>query len=282
MSRLKAYYIMVKPGIIYGNLITAIAGYLLASKLSINASSFIGMIVGTGLVMGGACVFNNLYDRDIDQMMKRTKNRPTVNGLITARSGIIYGICLTIIGFGLLAVFVNWLCVAIGAIGFLDYALIYTYFKRRTYHATLIGSVSGATPIVGGYVAYAGHLDLVALLIGLMMLFWQMPHFYAIALFRAKEYEKAKVPVLPLIKGLPATVEYIVVYSVLFVLAVVSLYFITSLHVYYLLLVGLTAVIWTIFNLRGMKVKEIELWAKRSFRYSLAVMLVMSIGVALR
>ncbi|MCL4357315.1 heme o synthase [Patescibacteria group bacterium] len=282
MSRVKAYYIMVKPGIIYGNLITAVAGYLLASKLRINAGSFIGMLFGTSLVIGGACVFNNLYDRDIDQVMKRTKERPTVNGRITARSGIIYGIFLTIIGFCLLAVLVNWLCVVIGAVGFLDYALIYSYFKRRTYHATLIGSISGATPIVGGYVAYAGHLDLAALIIGLMMLFWQMPHFYAIALFRAKEYKKAKVPILPLIKGRLATVEAIVIYSVLFVLAVISLYFIASLHVYYLLLVGLAAVIWTMFNLSGINVKEIELWAKRSFRYSLVVMLLMSVGVALR
>lgn len=282
MSQLKAYYRIVKPGIIYGNLITAIAGYLLASKLSIKPSNFIAMMFGVSLVMGGACVFNNLYDRDIDKKMQRTQDRPTVNGQISTRSGILYALLLTIVGFSLLAVFINWLCAVIGAIGFLDYALVYTYFKRRTYHATLIGSVSGATPIVGGYVAYAGHLDLTALLIGLMMLLWQMPHFYTIALFRAKEYEKAKVPVLPLVKGHLVTVEAIIVYSVLFVLAVVALYFTASLHIYYLLLVGLAAVIWTMFNLRGINVKEIELWAKRSFHYSLAVMLLMSVGVALR
>ncbi len=281
-SRVKDYYTLAKPGMVYGNLLTAIAGYLLASKLSLNWTQFIAMLAGTALIMGSACALNNLFDRDIDALMKRTHKRPSVSGAVSTKSGIIFVIVLALLGTVLLALFVNWLCVAVGLVGFIDYALIYTYSKRKTYHSTLIGSLAGAMPIIGGYVAYSDHLGVTAVIVGLMMLLWQMPHFYAIALFREADYRKAGIPLLPIVKGHAATTKAMVAYNLLFLIAVLSLYYYSKLGVAYVLVLGTVALAWLIYNLQGFKKISLASWARRSFTYSLLVMVIMSVMVAVR
>ena len=213
---IRAFYEITKPGIIYGNLLTSIAGYFLASDLKINFGTFFGAVIGFGLVIAAACTFNNLADKDIDKRMARTKHRPSVTGQITFRTGIIYGSILLAVGLALLIWLTNLLAVYAALLGFLVYLGAYTYAKRKTSLATLIGSISGATPIVGGYVAYAGHFNMTALIIGLMMLVWQMPHFYAIAIYREKDYKKAKIPVLPATKGYRIAEFWMALFSFLF------------------------------------------------------------------
>lgn len=279
--RLAKYYHLVKPGIVYGNLITAIAGYLLASDLRIYPVAFAMMAIGTALVMASACVINNLADRDIDSKMERTKKRPSASRDVSLTSGVIYAIALAIIGFALIVVFVNKFCAVVGFIGFIDYAWLYTYLKRRTYHATLIGSLAGAAPIVGGYVAYADHFSTAALIIGVMMLVWQMPHFYAIALYREKDYREADIPVMPVVLGRGNTARWMVFYSLIFLLASMALYFNGPAGIVYLIVMGLVALIWLGYNLGGLKGATM-LWARKSFFLSLAVMVIMSVMVALR
>ncbi len=282
IKKLNDYYTLAKPGMVYGNLLTAVAGYLFASRLSLNWAVFLAMCAGTTLIMGSACSLNNLFDRDIDVIMERTSKRPSANRTIPFLSGIIFAIILGVLGIALLALFVNWLCVAIGLIGFIDYALIYTYFKRKTYHSTLIGSIAGAMPIVGGYVAYAGHLDGASLIVGLMMLLWQMPHFYAIALFRESDYRKAKIPLLPIVKGYAATTNAMAVYNLLFSVAVISLYFYSKLSVIYVIVLGIASLAWLIYNFKGRKLNFLKTWARKSFVYSLLVVVLMSVMLALR
>lgn len=279
---LKAYYQITKPGIIYGNLITAIAGYLMASELKLRWVSLLSLAVGLSLIIGSACVFNNLYDRDIDFKMERTKNRPSVTGIISLKAGIIYATVMAIIGFSVLIAWDNVLTAMIAALGFIVYVLAYSYSKRKTHYSTLIGSISGATPIVGGYVAYSNQLTLAALVIGLMMLLWQMPHFYAISIYRESDYRKANVPVLSVVAGKKITSYWMVFYSFVFLIASIFLYFTTRLSIAYLIVMVLVALAWLVINIRGLFIKTYDSWAKKSFFSSLGVMLMMSLMIALR
>lgn len=282
MSQFKQYYHLAKPGMVYGNLITAIAGYFLASRLQLHPVSFLAMLVGIAFLMGAACALNNLFDRDIDVLMQRTKSRPSALGSISFRAGLIYVLILVVVATVLLLAFVNVLTFIIGVIGFVVYALIYTFLKRKTHHSTLIGSIAGATPIIGGYAAYSGHITLAALLAGLMMLFWQMPHFYAIALYREEDYIKARIPLLPIVKGHSYALREMLVYNLLFSASVVGLYFNAKLGLFYLLILGLASVAWFGFNLKGLRMVELTAWARRSFLYSLMMVVLMSVMIALR
>ena len=278
----KAYYRITKPGIVYGNLLTTIAGYLMASGLHIEVKSFAGAIVGFSLVIAAACTFNNLADRGIDEKMERTKSRPSVTGAISLRAGLVYGSVLLILGVACLVLLVNVTTLIIGLVGFTVYVGPYTYSKRKTDLATLIGSISGATPIVGGYTAFSGHFTLPALIIGMMMLVWQMPHFYAIAIYREKDYRQAKIPVLPITSGQKNTSYWMVFYSFLFLVMSVALYFYGPVGLIYLIVMASVGVLWLAFNAKGLFSKSLEAWARQDFRYSLIVLLIMSLMVAVR
>lgn len=215
---LKAYYRLAKPGIVYGNLITAAAGFFLASKGHIDISILIFMLVGIGLVMASACVFNNYIDRDIDKLMSRTADRGLVSGQISPRNSLIYASCLGLLGAASLAYGTNLLTLYIACLGFFVYVVMYGYFKRQSVHGTEVGSVAGAVPPVVGYCAVSGRFDGAALLLFLILVCWQMPHFYAIALRRLKDYQAAHIPVLPAVKGQRVTQMYILAYTVAFMI----------------------------------------------------------------
>ena len=146
----------------------------------------------------------------------------------------------------------------------------------------MIGSISGATPIVGGYVAYAGHFNMTALIIGLMMLVWQMPHFYAIAIYREKDYKNAKIPVLPVTKGYKIAGFWMALFSFLFVALNLALFWVGSVGKIYLIIMGAVSIGWFAYNLSGLFSHSVVSWAKKDFRYSLIVMLTMSVMLALR
>ena len=177
---------------------TTVAGFLLASKHDFNLSLFIFLIIGVSLVIGSACAFNNYLDRDIDHFMERTKKRALVAGTISDRRALTFATVIGLVGFLILVYHTNWLVVIIGLIGFVDYIVAYTYLKRHSVHATLVGSISGSMPIVAGYCAVTNQVDAAAILLFLVMTVWQMPHFYAIALRRKADYEKAGIPVFPI------------------------------------------------------------------------------------
>ncbi|HSX58319.1 MAG TPA: heme o synthase [Candidatus Saccharimonadales bacterium] len=279
---IKDYYQLTKPGIIYGNLLTAAAGFFLASRGQINFSLFIYTMLGIALVIGSACVFNNVIDREIDSKMKRTKIRSLVVGKISVRSALIYASFLGLAGFGLLAWKVNYLTVLLGLIAFVDYIVFYGITKRQSVHGTLVGSISGAMPIVAGYCAVTNQVDAAAILLFLILVFWQMPHFYAIAIYRLKDYQEAKIPVLPLVSGIPATKVQMVVYTAAFVLATLSLTFLGYTNYIYFVVMGVLGLVWLWRALEGFRTKNDERWARKFFLYSLVLILgfsvVLSVG----
>ncbi len=277
----KAYYRLTKPGIVYGNLLMAIAGFFLASHRPVKWALFVETMVGLALVIASACVFNNYLDRGLDSRMSRTKKRALVAGQIQATAALVYGSVLGIVGFSILIVFTNWLVVWLNAAAVIFYVVIYGVAKRRTEWGTLVGALPGAAPPLIGYCALSNQLDGTALILFLIMVFWQMPHFFAIAIRRADEYQAAGLPVLPVKKGArPAKIQSIV-YLVGFLGAVTALRLYHGAGNAFLTVIGALGLWWLVLGLKGFGIKDDKLWAKRMFMFSLWVLLSMSVMLSL-
>lgn len=274
------YIKLFKPGIVRGNTITAAGGFLFASGGIIDFSLLVALLAGAALIMAGACVLNNYIDRGIDSKMKRTEQRALVTNAVSGKVAILYGLTLSVTGFGILATFTNNLALAVGIVGFVDYVIIYGYAKRRTHHSTLIGTIAGATPPVAGYVAVSGRIDLAACLLFIVLVFWQMPHFYAIAINRQKDYKKAGLPMLPIVKGIARTKIEMSIYGVLFVLATTSLYVYGLAGFIYLFLMLILSLYWLKLITDGFLVKDNIAWANKIFGFSLFVLLSFSILIS--
>jgi protoheme IX farnesyltransferase len=278
----KKYYQLAKPGIIYGNSITAAAGFFLASRDSISWPLFFSMLVGLGLVMGGACVFNNCLDKDIDEKMSRTKSRATVTNEISMRNAWIYGSVLLLLGSAILFFFTNILTLCVALIGAVVYVGMYTPLKRHTMYSTIIGAVAGATPPVVGFCAVTNTFNLEALLLFLILFFWQMPHFYAIAIYRQSEYEAAGIPLLPIQKGIPKTKIHILVYICIFILTAALLTFLHVTGYIYLGVISILGMIWLYLCITGFYPETNDIaWAKKMFLFSLIVITLWSAVAAI-
>lgn len=278
---LKEYYRLAKPGIVYGNLLTTVAAYLFASRWQLVTwemwMNFLATIVGLGLVIASACVFNNFLDRDIDKKMNRTKERSLASGSIPNENALLFGALLGLVGFTLLLAFVNLLASFIALVGFVAYVFAYTFLKRTTEWATEIGSISGAVPIVVGYTAFTGRFDWIALILFLILVFWQMPHFYAIAVRRRDEYAAAGIPVLPLGAGVEATKKRMLVYIFLFGLAVFVLMYFGHAGYWYLVITEIATLVWFWRCAETYGASDETVWAFRSFVVSLCVLVVFSV-----
>jgi len=277
---LKTYYRLTKPGIIYGNALTAASGFLLASRWHIKVGLFLATLAGISLVIASACVINNFIDRHIDQQMARTRQRALVSGQISGQNALIYASVLGVAGFSLLALYTNLLTVAIGLIGFLDYVVLYSIAKRRSVQGTVIGSISGATPIVAGYTAVTGRFDSGALVLFMIMVLWQMPHFYAIAMYRFKDYSNAHLPVLPVKKGMYQTKRQILSYIAAFTISTSLLTAFGYTGYTYLVVMLSVGLVWFLKGLQGFKTSQSEQWARQMFFLSLIVVMVLSATVA--
>src|SRR6266496_5902806 len=131
MQKVKDYYSLTKPGVMYGNVLTTMAGFLLASNGNIDWGLFVATVVGMTFVIGSACVINNFLDQDIDRLMERTRTRAIVSGKVSGRGAVIFGTVLGGLGILMLAFWVNWLVVAIGLVGFVVYVWLYGVLSKR-------------------------------------------------------------------------------------------------------------------------------------------------------
>ena len=278
----KAYYELIKPGVTYGNLLTTVAGFLLASRGDINLTLFVAITLGMGLVIGSACAFNNYFDQDIDRIMTRTQKRSIVAGLVPAKNALIFAGIIGFIGFTLLALFTNLLTVVIAFLGFIIYIVLYGMLsKRMSIHGTLVGSVSGAMPILAGYTAVTNNIDAGAIILFMILFFWQMPEFYSIAIYRRNEYKQAGIPVMPVVKGVQSTKIQMLVYIVAFSVSAMSLSLFRYTGYIYLLVMMLMGLWWTWLGLSGFTTKNDNSWARKVFRFSLVILVVFSALISL-
>lgn len=284
-EKLNAYYQLTKPGVLYGNVLTGAAGFLLAAGTVKHYDwlLFLAAIGGMTLVIAAACVINNFLDRDIDSKMTRTKKRPSVTGAVSGKGMVIYGTVLFVLGVAILYLWTNLLVVAIGVIGFVTYVWLYgALSKRRSIYGTAVGSVSGAMPIAGGYAAVSGHVDAGLVIAFLIMFFWQFPEFFSIAIYRRKEYAAAHVPVMSVIKGVDSTIKQIFVYTILYVLSTLALTTFRYTGWIYMVVMAAAGAYWIMLAYEGLSTKKPEAWARKMFRFSmidiLLLCLMLSVG----
>ncbi|MCX6995085.1 MAG: heme o synthase [Chlamydiae bacterium] len=271
------YYLITKPGIIMGNLITYAAGFFLAAKGLGQGMLFVITLLGLGFIMASACVFNNYIDRNLDKKMHRTKNRALAKGLISERKALIFGVILGVIGNGLLFAYTNTLTLFVADIGFFIYVVIYSMWKSRTIYGTAIGSLAGAVPPVVGYCAVSNQFDLGALILFSMMVLWQMPHFFSIAIYRFNDYKAGGIPVLPVIKGMLRTKIHSVIYIVLFLIvgSLLTLFHYTG--TIYLVAFLILNMVWLLLALQGFRIKNEALWGRQMFIFSLVLITIISV-----
>lgn len=263
------YYLITKPGIIMGNLFTLAAGFMLASKGIPDPQLFLITLLGLGFIIASACVFNNFIDRQLDVKMERTKQRPIASGLISGRNAIAFATILAFVGNVILGVYTNLLTVSIAAIGFFIYVVLYSMWKSRTIYATAIGSIAGAIPPVVGYCAVSNQFDLGAALLFMMLVLWQMPHFFSIALYHFRDYSRANIPLLPIKKGVFRTKIHMVIYIMAFIFASTLLtYFNYTGYLYYAVTLVMGGA-WLLLGLIGFKRSNNEKWGRDMFRLSL-------------
>lgn len=263
------YYLLTKPGIIFGNLVTVAAGFLLASKGNINLWLFLETLLGIAFIIASACVFNNYIDRDLDKKMERTRSRSLVTGLITGPTAILFGTILGIIGALILLFFTNLLTVFIAGFGFFVYVVLYSLWKSKTIYGTAIGSIAGAIPPVVGYCAVSNQFDNGAIILFMMLVLWQMPHFFAIAMYHYDDYMAAGIPALPIKKGMLQAKIHMLLYIICFIIASTLLTFYGYTGYAYLIVATGFGLWWLAMSIKGFKSTDDQIWGRDMFRVSL-------------
>lgn len=278
---IKKYILITKPGIVFGNLISVAGGFLLASKGRIHMGVLQATLIGASLVIASGCVFNNCLDRNMDRKMARTHNRVLAKGLMSPTVAVLYASLLGIAGTVLLRAATNMLCVAIILAGFTIYVVVYSlYLKRRSVYGMLIGSLAGAAPPLVGYCAVTNHLDMGALILVSIFSLWQIPHSYAITVFRLKDYTAADIPVLPAKQGIPAAKRHIVGYILAFMVATPMLTLGGYTGYAYLAVATATGLSWLYMACSGYRTSDDRIWAKRLFVFSILSITVLSVMMA--
>lgn len=217
-SRVGAYIALTKPRIIELLLITTVPAMVLAAGEWPGTWLVVATLLGGTLSAGGANALNNYLDRDIDELMRRTMARPLVRHEVPPRNALVFGVILGAAGFAWLSVFANLLAAAISTAALLFYVFVYTMaLKRSTPQNIVIGGAAGAAPVLVGWAAVTGSLGLAAWVLFLVVFYWTPPHFWALALRYKDDYERAGVPMLPVVAGARATTRRMLLYTGLMV-----------------------------------------------------------------
>ena len=221
---IRAYVALTKPRIIELLLITTIPAMVLATRdlPGMNLGEWLRLafwtMLGGSLAAGSANAINQYLDRDIDLLMSRTRRRPLPANDVPPENAVVFGIVLGIISIALMAWFVNLVSAFLTLLAIAFYVLVYTLMlKRTTPQNIVIGGAAGALPPVIGWAAVTGRIEIPALLLFALVFYWTPPHFWALALRIRKDYEAARVPMLPVVKGVPETARQIGLYTILLV-----------------------------------------------------------------
>lgn len=210
------YYLLTKPGVVRLLVFTAVAGMFLATPGMVPWDVLLFGSLGIALASASGAAVNHVLDRRVDAAMARTRDRPLPMGRVSERDALAFAIALGIAGLGILALLVNVLTAALTFVSLIGYAVVYTvYLKRATSQNIVIGGAAGAAPPVLGWAAVQNEVGGYALLLFLIIFTWTPPHFWALAVAKKSEYEKAEIPMLPVTHGEEVTKSFIVYYSIL-------------------------------------------------------------------
>ena len=276
--RSRSYLQLIKPGITLSNTLSGVAGFFLAASIvryefPVMVTIFFASIFGIACIIASACVVNNVLDRDIDKRMKRTAKRDVASGVISVRKALAFAGLLGVIGLSLLMLYTNTLTFILGVIAYVWYIVIYGIAKRITVYSTIIGGVAGALPPVAGYTALTGQIDAGAILLFLILFFWQMPHFYAIAMFRQKDYASAKLPIWSVVYGMKSAKRQILLFVIVYAVVSALLTVFGYTGVIYLTISVALSMYWLYRGISLYNKLEDDKWARKMFGASLLILL---------
>jgi protoheme IX farnesyltransferase len=217
-SRMASFFALTKPRIIELLLITTVPAMVLAAGGWPGTWLVVATLIGGSLSAGGANALNNYVDRDIDQVMRRTRSRPLARHEVPPAQALVFGVILGVAGFAWLWVTTNLIAAVISTAALLFYVFVYTKGLKRTSRQNIvIGGAAGAAPALVGWAAVTGSLGLPAWVLFLVVFYWTPPHFWALAIRYKDDYERAGVPMLPVVAGVEATTRKMLLYTGLMV-----------------------------------------------------------------
>lgn len=278
---------VTKTGIVKSNVLSTAAAFWLAAQTfggSVHTLAgisgfllFIYTCIGSALIIASSCVLNNFLDRDLDKLMERTKNRPSVQRM-SPKLLLGYGISLGIAGIVLLATLVNVASAVLGLLGIFFYVIVYTMWMKRTSSLnTVVGGIPGAIPPMMGWCAVTGGLDAGAGILFIVLFLWQPPHFLALAMLRSDEYRNAGFKMLPSESGTVEAKWQMLIWTAAMVPASLLLFLLPSLGYLYLIVMTVLGGVYIIYALQGVfgKVQDEKRWAGKMFGYSLIYLVAM-------
>lgn len=233
---LSSFITLCKPKIVLLLTVTALVGMLLAVEFYSNIFNSLASLLGFALLAASSAALNQIFDRESDKNMARTKERPLASGDISLVQALTFTAILLFVGSSLLLYFSNLLTLLITTFGFIFYSLVYTiYLKWATPQNIVIGGLSGALPPLIGWTAVTNEVSLLPLILVLVIFLWTPPHFWPLAIDRIDEYEKEGVPMMPIAKGVTRTKKEMVVYAVLLLGASLAPFFYNLTGYFYLI-----------------------------------------------
>jgi protoheme IX farnesyltransferase len=269
---------LMKPRVMSLVVFTALTGMIAAPG---ELHPFLGLVAILSIAVGAGAsgALNMWYDADIDAMMARTAARPIPRGHVTAEEALSFGTVLSVVSVLTLGVLVNWTAGVLLALTIAFYVFIYTmWLKRSTPHNIVIGGAAGAFPPMIGWAAVTGGVSIESIVMFLLIFMWTPPHFWALSLYRARDYERAGVPMLPVVAGHRETRRQILIYSLLLVVTAVIPAFIGLGGIVYL---ATSAVLGVIFLALAWQVwridqgREGDAAAKRLFLFSILYLFIL-------
>ena len=279
LSILNDYLTLTKPPIVVLLLVTAAGGMFLAAQ-GLPSLLLIGLVwLGGALAAGGANAINHYLDRDIDERMSRTRQRPVAGHRISPTKALIFGVALNVIAFAVLVTWINLLAALLTLSATLFYVFVYTrWLKRTTPQNIVIGGAAGAIPPLVGWAAVTGGLDLPAVYLFAIVFFWTPPHFWALSLLIKDDYAEAGIPMLPVVTTVEHTTQQIFYYTLVLVGLTVMFALTQAVGLVYLVsvLVLGAVFIWMAWQLKRNYTRSI---AKTVYLYSLLYLALLFVGV---
>lgn len=255
---LKNYLNLMKLRITFLVIVTCYLGYYLGIRhenpqqymVEIDTIiPFLNLVLGTFLTSSGAAILNQYRERHLDKLMDRTKNRPLPTNAIKPFNALALGIVFSVFGVFYLFLKLNFLTALIAALTIISYVLIYTPLKTKTKWNTIVGAFPGALPPVGGWTAATGVIEVPAILLFLILFFWQMPHFLSLAIIYKDDYSKGGFKMFPSVSdNLDSTYFQIIFFTLALIISTISLFFIKKAGIVYLIGAGLLGIIFLIYS----------------------------------
>lgn len=280
INNIKCFLKLIKPGILFGNFISLIGGFFLASKGEYDLKFLFNLSLGTIFVMASSCILNNIIDSDIDSKMDRTKDRFLCKNkdFFSIFYSIIFSILTYFIGFFIFFKKTNFLCQVFLLLSFFIYVILYTIiFKRTSIYSIIIGGFSGGIPPLIGYVSVSNKIDICCIILLFMFIVWQISHFYSILIYRFEDYKKANLPIYLRLSNFD-NVKRIIQNSIfLFFIFNFLLFFFKFVNYIFFLILSVLCFFWLLFSIYGTIFLTKKKWSRSMFFISIFVIFMESI-----